>query len=46
MEKTNEKANTTDDLSYEPLTAVYEHLRHSEDSAELHEFARRELPDR
>ncbi|RFT37141.1 AbrB family transcriptional regulator, partial [Bifidobacteriaceae bacterium NR015] len=46
MEKTNEKTNTTDDSSYEPLTAVYEHLRHSEDSAELHEFARRELPDR
>ena len=32
--------------SYEPLTAVYEHLRHSSDSKELHEFAIKELPDR
>ncbi len=32
--------------SFEPLTAAYEHLRHSDDSAELSEFARRPLPDR
>lgn len=31
---------------YEPLTAIYEHLRHSDDSQELHEFATRQLPDR
>lgn len=31
---------------FEPLTATYEHLRHSADSAELSEFARRPLPDR
>ncbi|ATU21191.1 AbrB family transcriptional regulator [Bifidobacterium choerinum] len=30
----------------EPLTATYERLRHSTDAAELHEFARRPLPDR
>ncbi|PLS27674.1 AbrB family transcriptional regulator [Bifidobacterium parmae] len=34
------------DTDFEPLTVTYEHLRHSEDSAELSEFARRELPDR
>ena len=31
---------------FEPLTVTYERLRHSTDSAELSEFARRELPDR
>ncbi|WP_236036834.1 MULTISPECIES: AbrB family transcriptional regulator [Bifidobacterium] len=31
---------------FEPLTATYEHLRHSTDAAELSEFARRPLPDR
>lgn len=31
---------------FEPLTATYERLRHSTDSAELSEFARRPLPDR
>ena len=31
---------------FEPLTATYEHLRHSADPAELSEFARRPLPDR
>lgn len=45
MNKTNEQ-QTNQDEAYEPLTTVYEHLRHSKDSAELHEFARRELPDR
>ncbi|WP_152973586.1 AbrB family transcriptional regulator [Bifidobacterium aesculapii] len=34
------------DTDFEPLTVIYEHLRHSEDAAELSEFARRELPDR
>ena len=32
--------------SYNPLTAVYERLRHSTNSKELHEFAVKELPDR
>ncbi|MDB1159015.1 AbrB family transcriptional regulator [Bifidobacterium breve] len=32
--------------AFEPLTASYERLRHSTDSAELSEFARRPLPDR
>ncbi|KFI63773.1 AbrB family transcriptional regulator [Bifidobacterium cuniculi] len=31
---------------FEPLTATYERLRHSTDPDELHEFARRPLPDR
>lgn len=31
---------------FEPLTVTYERLRHSEDADELHEFARRPLPDR
>lgn len=31
---------------FEPLTATYERLRHSDDSAALSEFARRPLPDR
>lgn len=31
---------------FEALTVMYERLRHSEDPQELHEFARRELPDR
>ncbi|RSX52890.1 AbrB family transcriptional regulator [Bifidobacterium goeldii] len=34
------------DADFEPLTATYERLRHSTDSAELSEFARRPLPDR
>lgn len=42
-EETNE---TQARQSFEPLTAAYEHLRHSADSAELSEFARRPLPDR
>ncbi|MBT1175950.1 AbrB family transcriptional regulator [Bifidobacterium sp. LC6] len=32
--------------NFEPLTVAYERLRHSTDSAELSEFARRPLPDR
>ena len=32
--------------SHEALTVFYERLRHSTDSGELHEFARRPLPDR
>lgn len=32
--------------SHEALTVFYERLRHSTDSEELHEFARRPLPDR
>ena len=43
---TNNQEQQNNDAEYEPLTAVYEHLRHSEDPAELHEFARRKLPDR
>ncbi len=45
-------ANDTDESDgadaphIEPLTATYERLRHSTDAAELHEFARRPLPDR
>lgn len=31
---------------FEPLTVTYERLRHSTESAELSEFARRPLPDR
>ncbi|KFJ05252.1 AbrB family transcriptional regulator [Bifidobacterium subtile] len=31
---------------FEPLTDTYERLRHSHDSAELSEFARRPLPDK
>ncbi|NEG69667.1 AbrB family transcriptional regulator [Bifidobacterium sp. BRDM6] len=31
---------------FEALTVTYERLRHSTDSGELHEFARRPLPDR
>lgn len=31
---------------FEPLTVTYERLRHSTDPQELHEFARRPLPDR
>ncbi|UQA78456.1 AbrB family transcriptional regulator [Gardnerella vaginalis] len=42
--ESNESNNSN--ASYEPLTAVYEHLRHSSDSKELHEFAIKELPDR
>lgn len=37
---------TQSDADFEPLTATYERLRHSTDSAELSEFARRPLPDR
>lgn len=32
--------------AFEPLTVTYERLRHSTDSAELSQFARRPLPDR
>ena len=32
--------------SFEPLTVTYERLRHTYDVAELHEYARRPLPDR
>lgn len=39
-------ADNPDAPHVEPLTATYERLRHSTDSAELHEFARRPLPDR
>lgn len=48
----NQQSNNIADESevkhndYEPLTAIYEHLRHSDDSQELHEFATRQLPDR
>ena len=35
-----------DRKSHEALTVFYERLRHSTDSEELHEFARRPLPDR
>ncbi|WP_407923180.1 AbrB family transcriptional regulator [Bifidobacterium aemilianum] len=31
---------------FQPLTDAYEHLRHTDDSAELSAFARRPLPDR
>lgn len=34
------------DRQYEPLTVVYERLRHTTDSQELSEFAHRPLPDR
>ncbi|WP_407640989.1 AbrB family transcriptional regulator [Bifidobacterium criceti] len=37
---------TAHDARPEPLTVTYERLRHSTDAAELHEFARRPLPDR
>ncbi|KAB7789350.1 AbrB family transcriptional regulator [Bifidobacterium cebidarum] len=37
---------TTEAKNFEPLTVAYERLRHSTDSAELSEFARRPLPDR
>lgn len=46
MGNTNGQAQTEQNVAYEPLTSVYEHLRHSEDSEELHEFARRKLPER
>lgn len=36
----------TQSEAFEPLTVTYERLRHSTDSELLHEFARRELPDR
>lgn len=32
--------------AFEPLTVTYERLRHTDDVAELHEYARRPLPDR
>ena len=38
--------SATDSTPFEPLTATYERLRHSTDSEELSEFARRPLPDR
>ena len=37
---------TPEDSAYEALTVAYERLRHSEDSNELSNFARRPLPDR
>ncbi|MCI1650440.1 MAG: AbrB family transcriptional regulator [Bifidobacterium tibiigranuli] len=40
----SEPAGNPDD--FEPLTDSYERLRHSHDSAELSEFARRPLPDK
>jgi hypothetical protein len=43
-EPASEPAGNPDD--FEPLTDSYERLRHSHDSAELSEFARRPLPDR
>ena len=43
----NQKTDGTDGTAdFEPLTATYERLRHSDDSAALSEFARRPLPDR
>lgn len=45
-EETSETNETQAQQSFEPLTVAYEHLRHSTDSAELSEFARRPLPDR
>lgn len=30
---------------FEPLTVTYERMRHSEDAQELHDFARKPLPD-
>lgn len=41
----NDSGQNSND-SYNPLTAVYERLRHSTNSKELHEFAIKELPDR
>lgn len=45
---TDENSNETTAAAqgFEPLTETYERLRHSTDSAELSEFARRPLPDR
>ncbi|OZG63080.1 leucine rich repeat variant [Bifidobacterium lemurum] len=44
---TDENSNeTTAAQDFEPLTETYERLRHSTDSTELSEFARRPLPDR
>lgn len=42
------RSNSHDDSHeiYEPLTSIYERLRHSSNSKELHEFAVKELPDR
>lgn len=37
---------SSSDRQYEPLTVVYERLRHTTDSQELSEFAHRPLPDR
>lgn len=46
-EQSNESIqNGSSDQQYEPLTVVYERLRHSTDSQELSEFAHRPLPDR
>lgn len=42
----SEVLSSQESAKYDPLTAVYEKLRHSEDSEELHKFARRVLPDR
>lgn len=44
-ENSNETASSAQQ-NFEPLTETYERLRHSTDSAELSEFARRPLPDR
>lgn len=51
MTDTPETAGTAENAGsgsagFEPLTVAYERLRHSTDSAELSEFARRPLPDR
>ena len=46
VENTQNDAKTQEVADFEPLTATYERLRHSTDSAALSEFARRPLPDR
>ena len=46
VENTQNDAKTQEAADFEPLTATYERLRHSTDSAALSEFARRPLPDR
>ena len=40
------ESNASSTATFEPLTVTYERLRHTDDVAELHEFARRPLPDR
>lgn len=44
--ESTEQSEAQEAKDFEPLTATYERLRHSTDSAELSEFARRPLPDR